>query len=416
MKLFSSTQISWTEPWFFLIRIREAAGWRRRALLAIGVSLVMFLVMFLFQGWQRGLPAMIGISLAAGFVLAALFDVGNIQREVTVKEDCILVNSAVGRGWFETFKLDAIQSVELMRPEEWSKPYGGMVIHTADDHFLVAVPKKVALKTLADVLHRLGVAVTLSGWEPSEADTRIGVRDEIELDPTAVRGKIAIQPVDAGEPPLLAPGHVAVQLVVALGPLLLALIGAIVVGVLLVRNWAELTVLDRCLYIGGALAALVVAFIYLINVGQFIAAGYGIRVGRDRLRSRTNAMFDGTEDDLAGVEIFDRESWTATVAKSSDYGFLRIDRPQSRLLFEGNKSHWTLPISALTACRIEESIVGSEGNPNAEKRYYVVIGAANDGKPWEAGMIYIRTEVGSDSAESRYNRARLLFAQLADVL
>jgi len=415
MKLLSSTQISWNEPWLFLIRIREGWGWRRRLLLALGISAVLFAAVFFFQP-QRGLPASIAISLLAGFVLVALMDVGNLQREVTVKDDCIIVNSAISNWWFETFQLDAIQSVQLMRPEEWEKPYGGMVIHTAGDSFLVAVPNKVSLKTLADVLHRLKVAVTLSGWEPSETDTRIGVRDEIELDPKAARGEIEMRPVEAAEGPLLAPGHVAVQLVIALGPLLLALIGAIVVGVVLVRNWANLSVLERSLYGGGAFVALVVAFLYLIMIGQFIAAAYGIRVGHNRLRTRPNAMFDGTEDDLLGVEMFDRENWTKTVSKSSDYGFLRIDRPQSKLMFEGNKFRWTLPISAITACRIEESIVGSEGNPNPEKRYFVVIGAAGDGKPWDAGMIYIRTELGSDTAESRYKRAQQLFAQLAEVV
>jgi hypothetical protein len=416
MKLLSSTQISWNEPWCFVIRIREGWGWRRRLLLALAISAVMFLVVYFFQAGQRGLPAMIAISLLAGFVLVALLDVGNLQREVTVKDDCILVNSAVSNWWFETFKLDAVQSVQLIRPGEWDKRYGGMVIQTAGDGFLVAVPNKVSLKTLADVLHRLKVAVTLSDWEPSPTDTRIGVRDEIELDPQAARGEIEVRPVEEAEGPLLAPGHVAVQLVIALGPLLLALIGAIVVGVVLVRNWANLSVLERSLYGGGAFVALVVAFLYLVAIGQFVAAAYGIRVGRSRLRTRPNAMFDGTDDDLLGVEIFDRENWTKTVSKSLDYGFLRIDRPQSRLLFEGNKSRWTLPLSALTACRIEESIVGSEGNQNPEKRYYVVIGAAGDGKAWEAGMISTRTELGNDTAESRYKRAQLLFAQLADVV
>jgi hypothetical protein len=31
-------------------------------------------------------------------------------------------------------------------------------------------------------------------------------------------------------------------------------------------------------------------------------------------------------------------------------------------------------------------------------------------------MIYIRTEVGNDTAESRYKRAQLLFTQLAEVV
>lgn len=416
MALLSSTQISWSEPWFFLIRIREAWGWRRRLLLALGLSLVMFLAIYFFGLGRLTLPGMIGISLAAGFVLVALLDVGSIQRDVTVSDDRIIVSSSVGRGWFKTFKFESINSIQLIRPEEWEKPWGGMIIHARDDSFLVAVPRKVALATLADVLHRLGLTVTLSGWVPSESDTRFAVRNELDLDPAAARGEIEIRPVGENEGPLLPPGHVAVQLVIALGPLLLALIGAIVVGVILFRNWSAMSVLDRSLYAGGAFLGLLVAFFYLILVGQFVAAAYGVRVARDRLRSRPHAQFDGTEDDLVVVEIFDRESWTSVTARSSDYGFLRIDRSQSRLVYEGNKFRWTLPMSALTACRIEESIVGSEGNPDAERRYYVVIAALNDGQPWEAGMIYTRTELGNDNAESRYKRAQLLFTQLAQVI
>lgn len=413
MKLFSSTQISWSEPWFFLLRIREARQWRGRLLLAIGISVVMFLAMYFFGAGRQGLPGMIGISLAAGFVLVALMDARNLQRDVTVKEDCIIVGNSFGHGgWFTTFKLDAIRSVRLTRPEEWGMPYGGMVI----GDFLVAVPNKVSLQTLANILHRLGVAVSLSGWEPSASDTRIGVRDQIELDPAAAQGEIDIRPVGEHEAPLLSPGQTAIQAVIALGPLAAALIGSIVVGVVLFRNWSVMSWQGKCLYGGGALVAVVVAFLYLVKIGQFVAAGYAIQCARRKLPLRPGAIFSGTEDDLVTVELFDRPSWTAIIAKSSDYGFLRIDRPRARLLFEGNKFRWTLPFSALTACRIEESIVGSEGNPNPEKRYYVVIAAAKQGGSWEAGMKYTRTELGNDTPESRYNRAQLLFTQLAEIV
>ena len=190
----------------------------------------------------------------------------------------------------------------------------------------------------------------------------------------------------------------------------------IVVGVVLYRHWTVMSVLAKILYGGGALLAIVVAFLYLVKIGQFISARYGIHAARNRLPTRPNAMFSGMEDDLLTVEIFERESWTATVSRASDYGFLRIDRQQAKLVFEGNKFRWTLPTSALIACRIEESIVGSEGNPKAEKRYYVVLVAAKNGGTWEAGMVSTRTELGNDTAESRYKRAQLLFTQLAEVV
>jgi hypothetical protein len=416
MKLFSLPQISWSEPWFFVIRVREAWEWRRRLLLAIGISLVMFLAMYFFGAGRQGFPGIIGISLACGFVFLALVDAGNIQRDVTVHEDCIIVGSTSGRVRFTTFKLDAINGVRLMRPEEWGMPYGGMVIASADYDFLVAVPNKVSLTTLANILHRLGVTVSLSGWEPSASDTRIGVRDQIEIDPAAVRGEIDIRPVGEHEAPLMSPGQTAIQAVIEIGPLAAALIGAIVVGVVLYRNWGAMAWQAKCLYGGGALVAIVAAFLYAVKIGRFIGARYAIQCARNRLPTRPGAMFSGSEDDLVAVELFDRQSWTAILAKSSDYGFLRIDRPRARLLFEGNKFRWTLPFSAITTCRIEESIVGSEGNPNPEKRYYVVIAAAKSGGAWEAGMIYTRTELGNDTPESRYNRAQLLFTQLAEIV
>jgi hypothetical protein len=416
MKLFSSTQISWCEPWFFLFRIREASNWRIRIFIAIGLAVAMFIASHFFSARQLGLPREIGVSLAFGLLITAIPDIRNCQREVTVKEDSIIVNGAFGRGRFETFNFNAIKGVQLMRPAEWGKAYGGMAIVLADGNYLAAVPPKVSLDTLANVLHRLGVAVSLSDWEPSAGDTRIGIRNQVELDPMKARGEIGIRPVGAQEGPLLSPANDAVQVVIALGPLLLALIGAIVVVVILCRNWSDMSILARSLYGGGALLAIVAAFLYMVLIGQFAAVGYGVRSARNCMPTRPNSLFRGTEDDLVAVQIYDRKSWTATIAKSSDYGFLRIDRRQGLLLFEGNKFRWTLPTSALTACRIEESIVGSEGNPNAQKRYFVVLQAAKNGEIWEAGMIYTRTEMGNDTAESRYKRAQLLFTQLAEVV
>ena len=43
MKLFSATQMSWSEPLFFLVRLRERRGWTRRGLLLLVIFLVMFL-------------------------------------------------------------------------------------------------------------------------------------------------------------------------------------------------------------------------------------------------------------------------------------------------------------------------------------------------------------------------------------
>lgn len=415
MKLISPTQIAWSEPWFFLLRIRETRRWWQRLILALAVSALMFAVMHFFGGGQRAVVEVVGISLAAGFVLVLLLDTNKIQRDVTVKDDCIIVGTSMGRGWFHTIEFKDIQSIQLTRPEEWSRPYGAMVIDFGDEAFLVAVPNKVSLVTLANILNRLGVAVSLSGWEATDADTRIQVRDEVDLDPESAHGEVTLRPVDEQDGKLLSPLNIATQLAIALGPLLLAVIAGIAAGVHLYRNWADLSLPQITLIGGGALAFVVVSFLYLILIGQFVAAGWGIGVGLNRMQTRPNALFAGTETDLVAVEIFDRDVWTSVVAQSSDYGFLQVDRQQRCLRFEGNKLRWIVPAAALTTCRIEESLVGSEASPT-EKRYFVVIAANNAGEEWEVGMVYVRTDIGNDTAERRQDRARLLFTQIAAIL
>jgi len=75
----------------------------------------------------------------------------------------IIVVSASGKGWSATFKFDAVDAVQLMRPEEWSYSSGEMLVDYGDDIFLVVVPYRVSLDTLANVPYRLDLAVSLSG-------------------------------------------------------------------------------------------------------------------------------------------------------------------------------------------------------------------------------------------------------------
>lgn len=417
MKLFASTQISWSEPWFFLLRIREPGGWLRRGLLALAIAVVMFVAMYYF-GQQPSIPIMLLGSVGAGLVLVAAMDLPNIQRDVTVQEDCIIVGSTAGRGRFTTINFKVIEGVQIVRPDEWEYRWAGMVVDRGEDGFLTAIPHKVNLETLANVLHRLELPVALTGWEPSDSDTRVTVKDTVEIDPQRVSGGIQIATLDASEPKLLTPVHITIQVIVALGPLLLSLIGAIIAGIYLYQNWDAVTAARKVAVGGGAAAAVIITFMYLMRIGQFIMAAYGIKMARGRMQLRANSPFAGTEDDLVTVELFDRESWTATICKSADFGFLRIDRSQRQLIFEGDKNRWNLPFGGIAGCRIEESIVGSEGNENAERRYYVVLETENveSGGPWEMGFVYTRTETGSDNAETRYARSHLLYMQLADAI
>jgi hypothetical protein len=305
-----------------------------------------------------------------------------------------------------------------MRPEDWNKSVTAMLITTADDAFVLGVPHKVSLDTVANVLHRLGVEVALAGWEPSEADTRVQVKDEIQLPEGATRraGKARIWPVDENEARLTPPMATVVSFIIALSPLALSFLGLIAAGIYLFLKWGTLDVASRWLIGGGAFAALVASFVYLIVAGQFLAARYTVAVGKGIMKSRPGATLGGGEEELIPVEIFDRTAWTSVMARSIDFGFLQIDGRLGSLRYEGDKNRWDIPLSALTACRIEEAHVGSEANENAEKRYYVVIACERDGETWEAGMIHTRTEIGNDGKDQRYARAQGLFGRISSVV
>ncbi|MDG1893465.1 MAG: hypothetical protein P8J37_01015 [Fuerstiella sp.] len=417
MALFSSTQISWNEPWFFLVRIRTARSWMPRMATAFVVMAVMFLATYFFDNGRFALVEAALLSLVCGLVVLLLLDKGNVQREVSVQKDCIVVNSAMGRTWHSVFKLEDIEAVELMRADEWSYSVNGMVIDHGDEGFLVAVPPKVSLETLANILYRLDLAVSLSDWEPPEGDPRTKVKDDLQLDAERAVGVIDTKALEGEEKKLVSPVQIGIQLVIGLGPLLLGLIGAVVAGIYLYRHLNELDIVNRSLIGGGAFAGLVAGFLYLIKIGLFVSSAYAIKVGRASMQSRVDPLFSGLEDDLVALDLYGPEKWTKP-GMEDDFGFLQIDRDLRLLWFEGNTNRWTLPFSALTSCRIEEAIMGSEGNENAERRYFVVLSARQEGEEedWENGLIYVRTEIGNDSHERRYDRSRLLFTQLSDAI
>lgn len=418
MALFNKTEIGWSEPLFFLIRIREGWGWRNRILIALGSAILIFLAMFLTQAGMRTHLEEAAIALAAGVFILFLMDYGNLQREISVHKDSIIVTSTMGKNWFTTIEYDRIESISLTRPEEWQRTYGGMILNFGDgEGFMIAVPTKVSLDTLANILNRLEQSVELSGWEPSDSDTRIQVKDDLELDPEEAVGHIDTHPIGDQEVKLNSGFDMAIQIVIALWPLLLVPGGSVWLGIDIYQNKEELSWLNIGLRIGGVFVLFIISFIYLMRVGQFVAAAYGVSVARKNMRSRAESLFDAAEENLVTVELFERESWTKVTAMAVDFGFLKLDRDRKQLRFEGNKNRWTMPLSALQTCRIEESIVGAEGEQGAEKRYYVVLAADKlDGTLWEYGLIYTRTEIGKDEYEVRHERAKLLLNQLAEIM
>jgi len=104
------TEMSWSELYFFLLKIREGKSWLVRGLIALGIALLMFGAIQIDQNRAQrlGLLNALWLSAAAGLVRVGYADVGNIQRDVTIRDDGIIYNSTVNMGiyWHGSFEFE----------------------------------------------------------------------------------------------------------------------------------------------------------------------------------------------------------------------------------------------------------------------------------------------------------------------
>lgn len=413
MGLLATPQISWKEPVFFVLKMRDRRGWLLRLLLAGGIAAVMFVAMLFdkrpFPVWQS-LPASLGI----GLFLAAVPDFPNYQRDVTIFDDRL---SCMGVGGLNlsmiTCALADIHLAQLRRPEETGRTCGTLAVNLRERQFLFGVPANVDVEKIAAVLHRLEVPVELEGWTPSETDDRTDVKEEIALStPVAGSATAEIHPVPEQAGPLISAGAKTLAFAIALGPLLAGVAAAIAIAIVIYLQWDALNWQEATLWIAGAVAAFIAGFLFLIVVGEPLANRYLIPVARESLPIRGDLPAHTKNAELLPVEVFDRRSWTAMAARADDFGFLIADLQDRCLLFEGNQRRWRVPVAALRACRIEEATVGAHGDAASEKRYYVVIAAETDGEPWEAGLVPSRTQFGWPTSARRHAAARTLLERI----
>jgi hypothetical protein len=406
------TLLSWTEPIFFVPRLRTLKGWLWRIGWMIGIGVLAFLLLHLV-GAPRSLALELQISLIMGVVLTLLPDLVLFQREVWITEKAIEWESMRVQFYFRgSFPHANTARIDFYRPGEWRFKFGGMMVHLLDgQEYIFAVPNSKKLETIATILARLDIPVTLSGWEPTTADTRTRVEDELSLAPASTRDAV-FTPRPSEEPKLVTAGQQIFAALIGAGPLLLALLAMIGSWIYLWQSWGQLSDAQKWTIGIGGVGAVILSFLYLLFIGQFIEKSILIGMGLKALRSRIHSIVDSKAEEVIPVTLYNRESWTKVISKSADFGFLQVNRRNRALVFEGDKESWTIPITALTAVRIEEAEVGKEGAQSSETRYFVVIGTSRDGENWEVGLIRTRTAWGNDNAKARRERMRDLFEEL----
>lgn len=405
----SKNLLSWYEPYCFVARLRTGRDWLWRLVWFAGISAAAFALLMVFRG---GMPWVMALetSLLVGLVITLLPDVLFLQRDVTITTDSIDWEAVKIAG---SFPHAGTSHVELLRPGEWRFPFGGMrIVSNTGQWFLFAIPKGKRLETVAAVLMRAGIPVSLSGWEPTTADTRTRVEEELTFEnlPASTRDAV-FTPVPQDEPKLVSMGGTILAAAVGGGPVLVALPAMVGTWIYLALYWGQLGNSERWMIGLGGVGGFVLCFMFMFYIGQFIEKAMLVSMGQKGLRTRMNPLVNA-DDEVYPVTIYSRENWTKVISKSADFGFLQVNSRQAAIVFEGDKERWMIPLTSLTAVRVEEAQVGKEGSENPEIRFFVVLGTYRDGAPWEIGLIRTRTEWGYDSPTARRARMGALFDEL----
>ena len=89
MALFSPSQITWDEPYFFVLRLRTRKAWAWRGLIALAFAALFFIVIKFFDQRPRDLWQTLGVSALAGVVLTLLPDAVYFQRNISIDESTV---------------------------------------------------------------------------------------------------------------------------------------------------------------------------------------------------------------------------------------------------------------------------------------------------------------------------------------
>jgi hypothetical protein len=239
------------------------------------------------------------------------------------------------------------------------------------------------------------------------------VQEELIFDSLAASTRDAVfTPLPPEEPKLVSTAGKVLAAVVGGGPVLVALPAMVGTWIYLALYWGKLASSERWMIGLGGVGGFVVCFMFMFYIGQFLEKAMLVSMGQKGLRTRMNPLVNAEDNDVYPVSVYPREIWTKVISMSADFGFLQVNRRLSAIVFEGDKERWMIPLTALTAVRVEEAQVGKEGSENPEIRYFVVIGTYRDGSPWEVGLIRTRTNCGYDSPTARRERMSALFDEL----
>jgi hypothetical protein len=156
----------------------------------------------------------------------------------------------------------------------------------------------------------------------------------------------------------------------------------------------------------GLLVAAVSAYWGLRNTTK-LGNWYLRRLARGEIKSRPDGIVDPDDPEAIFVEIVPRQNWNRLMLDTAtDVGFLLVDESRREILFEGARERIRIPVGAILACEVEETVIG-EGTSGAMKYYFTVIQAQHPSGIGELPFAY-RGDLGQLGAGVRERRAAAL--------
>jgi hypothetical protein len=120
----------------------------------------------------------------------------------------------------------------------------------------------------------------------------------------------------------------------------------------------------------------------------FVSGRYLLRRAQREISERPDALVDPRHPDAVLVHVVPRDRWQhGPILKPSEVGFLLVDQPGRRLLFEGDKERWRVPAGCLISCEVERASVHAGREENAVPSQFVaIVRASKEAAVWEVPL------------------------------
>lgn len=182
-----------------------------------------------------------------------------------------------------------------------------------------------------------------------------------------------MQTLPAGTPSMMTPGGMLLAIIQQSWAILLWL--AITGGAIYYayQNWGNVGLIRTVLLILVPIATLYVAGQYTERIATAATSDRLTRMALGQIRRRDNLQID-PDGELVSVEVLDREFFDKQIQKIREMGFLQADPAGRRMLFEGKKERWEIPVDSIRSVAIEEVQSGTPGQSvTGALNYYVVL-------------------------------------------